>query len=296
MNMLRPEYFRALLFRPLMIQYRSFPVHSALPTAMRLFIEITLASIRRQLTYRATIFAGLLTNYFFGIFRIVVLVALYGDRETVAGVSVDGGITYMVLIQATIAYLSMFSWFDLMQSVYTGEIVTDLLKPLSLYTSWMARDLGRAIVQFIFRGVLILLMYLPFYPVEFPDSAIQWAALAVVIVLSWWVSFSWRFLINLSAFWTPNAVGIGRFFFIISWFFSGFLMPLRYYPDWVIRIAAYTPFPYMVNIVMDTFIGILNGPELAAALAAQAAWALGLTFTGLAVMRLGVRRLVILGG
>ena len=248
------------------------------------------------MTYRATVLAGLITNFVFGIFRIAILVALYGENETVAGISLNGGITYMVLIQGVIGYLSMFSWFELMNSVYSGEVVTDMLKPLSLYTSWLARDFGRAGMQLIFRGVLIVLLYAPFFALAYPGSPLQWLSLLVVMLLSWLVSFSWRFLVNLAAFWTPNAIGIGRFLFILSWFFSGFLMPLRYYPDWVIRIANLTPFPSTVNIVMDTFIGVLKGPELLRSVAVQLAWWFALLAMGQLVLRAGQRRLVILGG
>jgi ABC-2 type transport system permease protein len=263
---------------------------------VRLFWEIAVRSFKRQLTYRASILAGLATNYFFGLIRIAILVALYGERETVSGVGLDGAVTYMILIQAVIGYLSMFSWFDLMQSVYTGEVAGDLLKPLSLYGMWMARDLGRAAVQFIFRGVLILLLYLPFFRLAFPTSPGQWLGLAVVIVLGWAVSFSWRFLVNLTAFWSPNAIGFGRFFFIISWFLSGFLMPLRFYPDWVVTIANLTPFPYMMNVVLDVFVGVLDGEALAAAVLAQITWIVALTLAGRLMLQAGVRRLVILGG
>ncbi|HUF39254.1 MAG TPA: ABC-2 family transporter protein [Anaerolineales bacterium] len=263
---------------------------------MRLFLEIFIRSVRRQMTYRATILAGLATNYIFGLFRIAILLALYGDRQSVAGVDIDGAVTYMVLIQALIGFLSMFSWFDLMQSVYTGEVSGDLLKPISLYTLWMARDLGRAAVQFVFRGLLIFALYLPFFDLAYPAGAGQWLGLAIVIVLGWAVSFSWRFLVNLFAFWSPNALGIGRFLFILSWFFSGFLMPLRYYPDWVVEIANLTPFPYMMNVVLDVFIGVLTGPDLFAVVMVQLAWIAALGLAGQVVLRAGVRRLVILGG
>ena len=202
----------------------------------------------------------------------------------------------MILIQATIAYLAMFGWFEMMDTVYTGEVSGDLLKPLSLYTLWMARDLGRAAVQLFFRGVLIVLLYMPFFDLTFPASASQWLGTVIVIVLGWAVSFSWRFLVNLGAFWSPNALGIGRFLFVISWFLSGFLMPLRYYPDWVVTIANLTPFPYTINVVIDTFIGVLIGPDLVVVVLIQLAWIAGLGLLSGFVLRLGIRRLVILGG
>ncbi len=263
---------------------------------MPLFWQLTKRSFQRQLTYRAAVFAGFVTNFAFGLFRIAIIIALYGDRQIVAGVDVQGGITYMVLIQAVIGYLSLFSWYDLMHSVHSGEVAADLLKPMNLFTFWLAKDLGRALVQFLFRGLLIILLYSLFFDLAYPSNLTQWMGLATAVVLSWLVSFAWRFLLNLTAFWTPNAVGIVRFFFVLSWFFSGFLMPLRYFPDWVIRIANLTPFPHTLNTVMDVYIGALQGTALIQALLMQVLWALILIALGQLTLRAGVKRLVILGG
>ncbi len=141
-----------------------------------------------------------------------------------------------------------------------------------------------------------MLAYEIFFDLTYPTSGVQWLALALAILLGWLVSFAWRFLINLAAFWTPNARGIGRFAFVLSWFFSGFLMPLRFFPEWVVRLSALTPFPQMVNTVVEVYLGLLSGQALAWALASQALWAFGLIAAGQLLMRAGVRRLVILGG
>jgi ABC-2 type transport system permease protein len=129
-----------------------------------------------------------------------------------------------------------------------------------------------------------------------PDSPGQWLALGVALLMSWLVSFSWRFIVNLFSFWTPNAFGIARFIFILSWAFSGFFMPLRFYPDWYVALANLTPFPAMVNTVVEIYLGVLTGPQILAALAWQAVWVLVLFAIGQVMLRFGVRRLVILGG
>ncbi|MFN2152705.1 MAG: ABC transporter permease, partial [Anaerolineales bacterium] len=72
---------------------------------LRLFWEITQRSYQRYLTYRAATVAGLVTNFFFGILRASILVALYGTQTQVEGISVNGVITYAALTQAVIGYL-----------------------------------------------------------------------------------------------------------------------------------------------------------------------------------------------
>jgi ABC-2 type transport system permease protein len=263
---------------------------------MRLFWELAKLSFQRQLTYRAATLAGLATNFFFGILRASVLMGLYGARREVAGISLNGAITYTGLTQAVIAFLSFFGWYEVMNSVYSGEIGSDLLKPMNFFTFWLAKDLGRAVANFFTRGLTIMLAYALMFDITWPSTAVQWLALGLAIVLSWLLSFSWRFLVNLTAFWTPNAYGVIRFAFTLSWFLTGFLMPLRFFPKWAVQFAYLTPFPHTVNTITEIYLGVVAGPALAGALLDQLLWILVLIGAGQLVLRAGMRRLVIQGG
>jgi ABC-2 type transport system permease protein len=263
---------------------------------MRLFWKLARQSFRLQLTYRAANLAGLATNFFFGLLRAAVLVALYDTRPSVAGISLRAVITYTGLSQATIACLSFFRWTLVMDSVYSGEIAADLLKPTDYFFSWLARDLGRAAASFLMRAATIMLAYAIFFDITVPQSVWQWLLLALSLLLSVMVSFGWRFLVNLAAFWTPDARGIQRFAFGMSWFLSGFLMPLRFFPEWFVQLCKLTPFPSMVNTTIEVYLGVLTGPELARALLTQIAWIAILYLLSKLVLRAGVRRLVIQGG
>ena len=263
---------------------------------MRLFYELIKTSFRQQLTYRTANLAGLATNFFFGLLRAAILIALYGTAQEVAGLSLRGAVTYTGLTQAVIAFLSFFGWWEVMDSVYSGDISSDLLKPMRYYTFWLAKDLGRALASFLVRGVTIMAAYALVFDITFPTSIGHWLAVGVSLVLSTMISFSWRFLVNLSAFWTPDARGVGRFAFILSWFMSGFLMPLRFFPDWFVQICHLTPFPATVNTVVEVYLGVLTGLEMARALGFQLLWFLILLTACQITLRAGVRKLVIQGG
>jgi ABC-2 type transport system permease protein len=263
---------------------------------MRTFLALTQLAIQRQFTYRAAAMAGLATNFFFGLLRAAVMLALYGDLTVVNGMTLQDAITYTGLSQASIAYLSLFSWFEIVHSVNSGQVGADLLKPMSYFGFWMAQDLGRAIINLLVRGLPIMLFYALAFDITVPDSPGQWLALCLTVFLAWLTSFAWRFLINLSAFWSPNAVGFCRLFFALSWFFSGFFMPLRFFPEWFQRLCYLTPFPQMINTPVEIYLGLLAGPQIVQALSVQLAWIIALVLLGQLVLLAGVRRLVIQGG
>jgi len=262
---------------------------------MRLFWEIALRSFRRHLTYRAATIAGLITNFGFGWLKVSVLLALYDGRSVVEGISQNDLYGFVALTQASLTYLAMFGWYELMESVHTGEIGADLLKPMSYFRYWLAKDAGRAAVALLLRGAVIMVFFGLVFPMSFP-SGWQWVWLGTAVFLSWLVSFTFRFCLNLFAFWSPNARGIINAGYIFGWLLTGFLMPLRLLPEWLQTVAYLTPFPYMLNLLVEVYLGLLQGPELYQALLLQLAWAAGLAILGQVVLKTAVRRLVILGG
>jgi len=260
------------------------------------FLHLFRLAFQQQLTYRAAILAGLATNFFFALLRVAVLVALYGDQPEVNGLTLQDSITFVAVSQALIAFLFLFGAYDLMNTVYTGSIGSDLLRPLHLYTFWMARGLGRSLVNLIFRGLLLIAGFALVYPIVVPTRLDQVLAVILALALGWLVNFGWQFLVNLSAFWTPDARGIGRIAFTISQFLSGFIMPLRLYPDWFANLCRLTPFPAVVNTPVEVYLGVLTGRDLWLALFNQIVWALLFALICALVLRAGVRRLVIQGG
>jgi ABC-2 type transport system permease protein len=141
-----------------------------------------------------------------------------------------------------------------------------------------------------------MLIYALVFDITLPAGPGQWLALTTALFLGLLVSFAWRFLVNLAAFWTPNAVGVGRFAFSLTWVLSGFIMPLRFLPDWFVTFCQFTPFPAMVNTSVEIYLGLLTGPALIQALLVQLGWFILLTLISHLVLRAGVRRLVIQGG
>ena len=263
---------------------------------IRPYFEVSKLTFRLQLTYRTATIASMVTSLFFGLLRAYVLVALFGAREAVAGISIQGAITYSGLVQGLIPYLSIFGWYDLMNAVDTGEISADLLRPKTFFTFWLAKNLGQSLAQLCMYAIPLMLIYALIFDIVWPSSMFQWVAFISSLLLSWLVSFAWHFLVNLASFWTPNAQGIGLFVYGFVSIFSGFAMPLRFYPDWFIRFAELTPFPMMVNVCVEIYLGVIPENELLGLLGQQIMWAVILVVIGQLVLQAGLRRLVVQGG
>ena len=261
-----------------------------------MYVSAAWLSFRRQFAYPAATFWGLITNLFFGALRVAILLALFGARPQVAGYTPEDAITYTGLTQAFLSAFSLFGWYDLMRTVHRGEVATELLRPSSFLGMWLAQDAGRAAAQFLLRGVSILALYGLFWGLELPQGLGGWFVTLLSILLAWACGFAFRFLVNCAAFWSPDAVGIGRFAWALMGLSCGFLMPLAFFPAWFQTMLAWTPFPAMMNSTVELWLGVARGADALRVLGLQAMWTVALLGLARFVLRRGRRRLEVAGG
>jgi ABC-2 type transport system permease protein len=263
---------------------------------MRVYVEVARRAFRRELAYRTKNLAGLFTNACFGYLRAIPLLAAFQGRPEIAGYSLADVLTWNWVVQALIMVIALWGWWDVEETVRSGDIVSDLAKPFSFLGFWLARDYGRAAYYLLFRCLPILLVGQVTFGLRWPSRAETWLCLALSLVLAVTVSFAFRFMLNLSAFWTTDARGLGTLALIASTFLSGFLIPLDFFPDWLRAGVAVLPFAGTIQTPADVFLERLAGPALAGALLLQAFWALALLGAAQGVVALATRRVVVQGG
>jgi ABC-2 type transport system permease protein len=259
-------------------------------------VEVARRAVQRQFAYRTENLAGLITNAFFGYIRAAVFLAVYQSTTSLGGYDARAAVTYMWVTQAMIMVTSNWGWWEVEESIRTGDVVSDLAKPFSYVGFWMARDLGRAAYFVIFRALPIMLVGQVLNGLSWPTSIGAWLAFGLGLWLAVVVSFGWRFLLNVSAFWTTDARGLGTIALTASLFLGGFVVPIRYFPDWSQPLVLALPFASYVQTPADLFVGRIQGADILGALLFQVVWAIVLLAAAHLVTLLAIRRVVIQGG
>jgi len=263
---------------------------------MRLYWEVARRALQRQLAYRTENLAGLITNAFFGYLRAAVYLAVYQNATSVAGYDAQAAVTYSWITQAMIMVVALWGWWDIELTIRTGDVVSDLAKPFWYVGFWLARDLGRAAYFVVFRGAPILLAGQLLFGLHFPSSVWAWLAFWVSLVLAVIVSFGFRFLLNVSAFWTTDARGLGSVALAATMFLGGFIVPIRFFPDWLQPLVLGLPFASITQTPADLFVERIQGAAVVGPLLAQVVWAVAMIAAAQALTLLATRRVVIQGG
>lgn len=263
---------------------------------MRLYVEVAKRAFARYTTYRAANLAGLATNAFFGALRTYLFIGLYAGRDIEAGWTLEDAIAFVWLGQALIMPLHIWLDSEIAETIRSGDVVSDLSKPFDYYLFWLAKDAGRAAFHILFRFVPTLLPGFILFDLVLPVNPGLWILFALSVVLAIWISFGMRFIVNVSSFWLLDHRGLGMTLMFAGPFFSGFLVPLNYWPEAARAAVVWLPFAGMVQAPMEVILGKSTGLEIVSVLLFQVVWAIVLMVAGRALLTQAVRRVVTQGG
>ena len=274
----------------------SRPTAGDATTTVRLDWELARRGYRRYAAYPAATWAGILTNSVFGFIQAYVLLALFENRTDIGGYDAADTLTYVWLTQAMLATVGIFGDADFAQRIQRGDVATDLVRPVHPLRAGLAADYGRALYHALFRGLPPFAIGAIVFDLTAPSNPVVWAVFLTSVMLAVAVSYAFRFLYNLSAFWLLDYRGALRISVALAAFFSGFIIPVRFFPDWLQTLAYATPFPSMLQLPVDVFVGASTATELLAAVAMQIGWAIALVAACQVAFLRGTRKLVVQGG
>jgi ABC-2 type transport system permease protein len=262
----------------------------------QLYFAVATRAFRRTATYRSAFVGSLLTNAGFGSLICFVYQALYIDGGTVAGLSLNNAISYAWATQAMISLgAGWISSTEIAQSIRSGDVITDLMRPWSFLLYWLSRALGERAFNLLFRCSLTYLIGVLYFSARIPTAA-DLLAFLPSIALAVIISFAIGFLVNLSAFWLLDNTGVVLLANVVLSFFSGFIMPLAFFPAPLQAVAYALPFHAMTALPAQVFLGQIADGQLAQTLLTQLGWALVLGALGFLVQAAALRKVVVQGG
>jgi viologen exporter family transport system permease protein len=265
---------------------------------MRLNWELARRGYRRYSAYPAATVAGLFTNVFFGFMFAYILLAVYDRTRVVGGYDARDALAYVWLVQGLLSVVASFgpSWQELALRVRSGDVATDLRRPVDLQRSLAAQDVGRAAHQALYRAAPPFVLGALVFELTVPTDPLRWLLFGVSVCLALAVSFAIRFLVNLTSFWLLDYRGPMMLALVTTQLLSGLIVPLTFFPGSFAEIARALPFASMLQAPVDIYVGEPLGGSTALVLGLQAAWAVGLVLLGRRVLAAGTRKLVVQGG
>ena len=191
----------------------------------------------------------------------------------------------------------LWGWTDLADRIRTGEVASDLLRPVHPVTSYLATDLGRAGFAALSRLLPPVLVGPLFFDVYLPR---RWATVPLFVLsvlIAVVLCFGCRFLVNATAYWLQDVRGAMILWTLSSGVLAGLYFPLRFLPGWFQHALWYgTPFPSLLQTPLDVLVERDPAPTQLGLVGLQVGWAVLILAACRLVQRRAERRLVVQGG
>jgi len=254
------------------------------------------ARFRTLLQYRAAAVAGLGTQVFWGLIRIMIFEAFYRSSSAPQPMNMHDIIIYVWLGQAFLAMLPWNADRDLRDLVRSGAVAYELLRPLDLYTFWYCRALAMRTAPTLLRAVPMFVLAALFFGFSAPPSWASLGAWMAATLGALLLSCAITTLLSISLLWTISGEGISQIVFVGVIILSGMVIPLPLFPDWAQPVLNALPFRGLVDVPFRLYAGHIPPGQILPLLAQQLGWTLVLIAAGRMLLARGTRRLVVQGG
>jgi ABC-2 type transport system permease protein len=260
------------------------------------YFAILASRFQTLLQYRAAAAAGVGTQLFFGLVRVMVFDSFYRSSSGPHPMTPDQVTTYIWLGQGLLLLGMLDIDKDVAAMIRSGGVAYEMLRPVDLYNFWFARAVSGRAAPLALRALPIFLIAGLFLHLQGPPSANAAALFTLSIFGGLLLAASMVTLMTISLLWTISGDGIHRLAAPLIFFFSGIVIPLPMLPDWMQFFIAVLPFRGLLDTPFRLYMGVLTGTPAVLALLHQVVWLVALVAIGRAVLSRGLRRLVVQGG
>ncbi|MEM6928888.1 MAG: ABC-2 family transporter protein [Myxococcota bacterium] len=259
------------------------------------YLAFSRAALARQWTYGTANWAGLFTNCFFLFFRAYALGACFEAQDTIGGLSEMATLTYVTVSQSLVMVCPQWGTLGLAASVRSGQVAIDLLRPVDLYGSLLARRLAISAYYLVARTVPVLAIGWLSGLLSPPDLALlPWFFVSVGLgaVLGTTIFV----IIEVSSFWLESERGVRYLVMGLAALPSGLVLPVDFFGEWLQPLFRILPFSHTLYTPTRLWMGDLPLSEVAELLTIQLGWTVLLVLVARRLIEAGSARLQVLGG
>ena len=271
---------------------------------IRPYAGVLAVRFKMILQYRVAAIAGFATQFFWGVVKLMILAAFYASAVAEPPLTFEQVIVYVWLGQALLALLPWNVDQEIAQSIRTGDVAYELLRPLDLYGFWFARTLAfraattslRMVPMLLVAFFLLPLVGLEEWAMPLPASGTGFVLFCVSLVPVLLLSTAITMILHIALIWTLSGEGLNRIMPGIVSVFSGLIVPLPLFPDWAQSFLFWQPFKGLADVPFRIYSGSIPVSSAGAEILLQCAWVAVIVGLGVALLARARTKLVVQGG
>jgi ABC-2 type transport system permease protein len=265
-----------------------------------LYRELSFNAFRANMAYKTEVgmfLFGQIINIFV---QVYIWYAIYGSHQqlqsNIGSVYISEMITYVVISNCIAVFATSDVIYKISNKVSSGEIVMDLIKPMSFRSTVFCQSLGANLFRILFELIPVILVSLLFFHLLLP----QWTHLLfflLMLVNSLILNFLVTYIIGLISFWYILVWQLNTVLNGLVRLFSGAFIPVWFFPDSFVTISYFFPFRLMYYEPVSVYLGkVSGGYAISLIILQQFLWIIGLLLLERLMWSRAVNKLVLQGG
>jgi ABC-2 type transport system permease protein len=262
---------------------------------MRAHYAIMCKAFSRNTAYRSEVWLRIFGNISIVFIQISIWTALLGTG-TLKGIDIQAMITYSLINMSVSMILMNKVIYVVDDKLKTGNITSDLLKPISYPLLLFFDQLGNVVFQIIFTVVPTILISWLLFGFSFPTEPYAIVAFVISLLLALLISFLLGYLIALVSFWFLTTFALDWMVTALITVFSGSFLPLWFFSaEWKF-IADMLPFQFLGFVPAAIYMEKMDASEIIWMLGKGSLWVLLLWCATKLLWWRAIKRLEIQGG
>ncbi|WP_340009622.1 ABC-2 family transporter protein [Paenibacillus sp. FSL K6-0276] len=249
-----------------------------------------------MLAYRINYYSGILiyslnigVNYF-------TWMAIYGNGDSLGGFTATQMTSYVAVSWMARAFYFNNLDREISTDIRDGSIAIQFIRPYNYVLVKMMQGLGEGMFRFLLFMIPGMVIAMLLFPVQLPTAPSAWAGFLVMLFFSFLINSQINIITGLSAFFVENNEGMMRMKRVIVDLFSGLIVPISLFPDWLSSVLKVLPFQAITYLPGSVFTGRVQGDGIWNVLGIQIVWFLALLIPIVWLYHAARQRLFVQGG
>ncbi len=183
-------------------------------------------------------------------------VFLYGGVQAIRGLSFQD----LVLYYALVMLFNVFNYAGvteaLAERIRRGKFVVNLVQPMNIVLRYLSAHIGIKLMALLLEALPLAALIVIF--IRPSVAPINLLIFCISVIFASVISFMMMINIGLLAFWMKQVDGLILVTSGVANILRGSIVPLAFFPYAIQSIVNYLPFPYMLYMPVQIFLGKLS--------------------------------------
>lgn len=259
------------------------------------FLTLVKKGFKSMSAYRVNslvIFLGGLLTLFV---QVSVWRALYAQGQR-AESTLEETLTYVLLTTVWLPILKFYPGEMIGNSIYTGELGVDMLRPVNLIKLHLGREIGSSLFRLLIHVIPMTIVAALAFTVLPPESPAQLAAFLASAMFGAVIFMLFDLIVGYAAFWLTANWFVPWFVSAVLLLFGGGMVPIWFYPRALADLTGALPFQYIHYIPINYYLGRLPAEGLWQTLLIQLGWILVFVALERLIWHIAQKKITVQGG